>query len=409
MEAQRSPGDIIPGVIKAWNMEKGFGFVTCEDGGPDLFIHQSAVVVEDEKRYRAVAVGTQVNITFASDPSGRDAGKNCTKRDGTPLPGFRSKQDATGVSSAAAGGAFTGEVKFFNEERGFGFVVPDDGSIDMFFNISQVEGQQPLQKETRVSYTIKEIRGKPQAVTVRPLQQAYPPPPYMPYPYPAPHGAYPPPPTYGGYPGYPPYPYPPYPGAPGGHGGHPGHGEHHEGPAGAIAGNIKFYSEVKQFGFITPTNGSEEIYFREADVPGGAMGLTEGDSVTYDIKMTGGKSRAVNVQANFRGDAGGAKRKATADPYAPDAYFKSARTAAPPPGGAQGYPQPPQGYPSYGAPANGAAPGGPSYGQAPPAPGGYGQPPQQYSQGGQPQNYGQPPQQYQQGGQQYAQGSYQQY
>lgn len=63
----------------------------------------------------------------------------------------------------------TGTIKFFNTEKGFGFVVPDDGSQDMFFHVSQcVEGWEPAEGE-QVSYEVGSGRdGRPAASNVQP-------------------------------------------------------------------------------------------------------------------------------------------------------------------------------------------------------------------------------------------------
>ncbi len=53
-----------------------------------------------------------------------------------------------------------GVVKFFNEDRGFGFIQPDDGGKDSFVHISAVHaaGMTTLQQDQRVSYEVE--RGK---------------------------------------------------------------------------------------------------------------------------------------------------------------------------------------------------------------------------------------------------------
>ena len=50
----------------------------------------------------------------------------------------------------------TGTVKFFNQDKGFGFIAPDDGSKDAFVHISAVErsGMNSLQEGDKVSFEL---------------------------------------------------------------------------------------------------------------------------------------------------------------------------------------------------------------------------------------------------------------
>ena len=64
----------------------------------------------------------------------------------------------------------TGTVKFFNNDKGYGFIAPEDGSSDAFVHISAVEraGMSTLNKEQRVSYELEtDRRGKTSAVNLR--------------------------------------------------------------------------------------------------------------------------------------------------------------------------------------------------------------------------------------------------
>ncbi len=65
-----------------------------------------------------------------------------------------------------------GTVKFFNADKGYGFIQPEDGGNDAFVHITAVEaaGMRTLDKEQRVSYELEQDRrGKTSAVN---LQQA---------------------------------------------------------------------------------------------------------------------------------------------------------------------------------------------------------------------------------------------
>ena len=63
-----------------------------------------------------------------------------------------------------------GTVKFFNADKGYGFIAPEDGSSDAFVHISAVEqaGMRTLEKDQRVTYDLEQDRrGKTSAVNLQ--------------------------------------------------------------------------------------------------------------------------------------------------------------------------------------------------------------------------------------------------
>ena len=62
----------------------------------------------------------------------------------------------------------TGTVKWFNTQKGFGFIQPDDGGKDVFVHISAVEraGMGSLVDGQKISYDVQMDRGKPAATNL---------------------------------------------------------------------------------------------------------------------------------------------------------------------------------------------------------------------------------------------------
>jgi len=64
----------------------------------------------------------------------------------------------------------TGTVKFFNADKGYGFIAPETGGSDAFVHISAVEraGMHTLDKDQRVTYELEtDRRGKTSAVNLQ--------------------------------------------------------------------------------------------------------------------------------------------------------------------------------------------------------------------------------------------------
>ena len=63
-------------------------------------------------------------------------------------------------------------VKFFNTQKGYGFIQPEDGGQDAFVHITAVEraGMRTLNQNQKVSYELEEDRrGKTSAVNLQPV------------------------------------------------------------------------------------------------------------------------------------------------------------------------------------------------------------------------------------------------
>lgn len=58
------------GIVKWFNAEKGYGFITVDEGGQDVFVHYSAIEMNG---YRSLVEGQQVQFEVGAGPKGPQA------------------------------------------------------------------------------------------------------------------------------------------------------------------------------------------------------------------------------------------------------------------------------------------------------------------------------------------------
>lgn len=65
----------------------------------------------------------------------------------------------------------TGTVKWFNSDKGYGFIAPDDGSADVFAHFSAISGggYRNLEENQKVEYETEQGQKGPQATDIRVL------------------------------------------------------------------------------------------------------------------------------------------------------------------------------------------------------------------------------------------------
>jgi len=62
-----------------------------------------------------------------------------------------------------------GKVKWFNDQKGYGFITPDDGSKDLFVHFSSIQGDgfKSLAENQAVEYDVEQTEKGPKAANVR--------------------------------------------------------------------------------------------------------------------------------------------------------------------------------------------------------------------------------------------------
>ncbi|MEN5081922.1 cold shock domain-containing protein [Bosea sp. TWI1241] len=185
--------------IKWFDPEKGFGFASPSDGSGDVFVHVSSIgpldpqdlqpgatimcdLGEGRRGLQVVAVH-DIDASTATPAAPRGAGGPGGARPFSPRPprddfgggygggGGYDRGDRGGYdrgASAPMEGPFDGAVKFFNADRGFGFIAPDQGGPDVFLHVSSLSrsGLQPPMDGQRVRFSIRAGKKGPEAANI---------------------------------------------------------------------------------------------------------------------------------------------------------------------------------------------------------------------------------------------------
>ena len=169
--------------------------------------------------------------------------------------GFGGGGGARGGMPAQVVGEGRGTVKFFNSNKGFGFIQRDDGGDDVFVHISAVEraGLEGLAEGQELEFTLVDRGGKVSASDIKPVGDVI-------------------------------------------------AVQKREAPQRELTGDratgtVKFFNSMKGFGFITRDDGEADAFVHISAVErSGMQGLNEGDRVEFDIEVDRrGKYSAVNL------------------------------------------------------------------------------------------------------------------
>ncbi|MGD9649281.1 MAG: cold-shock protein [Dongiaceae bacterium] len=137
--------------VKWFNANKGFGFVSPANGGGDAFLHISVL---ERAGLRQVGEGATITCTIGNGQKGLEVKSIFDVDESTATPGGggfggdggaprRPRRDGGGGRFGGfdqvpepTGDFIEGTVKWFNAQKGFGFIAPKDGSKDVFVHQS---------------------------------------------------------------------------------------------------------------------------------------------------------------------------------------------------------------------------------------------------------------------------------
>lgn len=167
-------GPTLDGIVKWFNLEKGFGFVELADGSGDVFLH---VAVLQAAGHDTVEPNAKLSLQVGQGQKGRQvtavlsldaaaAGNSPVPRPSTRASASRPRPDPSTATT------IEGIVKWYNPDKGFGFVSCADGEKDVFVHASILEraGLPKLGEGKRVSMKVVKTEKGREAIYIALLE-----------------------------------------------------------------------------------------------------------------------------------------------------------------------------------------------------------------------------------------------
>ena len=122
----------VSGVIKWFDVAKGYGFIVPDGGGPDVLLH---VTCMRRDGFQTATEGARIVCEAQMRPKGAQAFRVLSPDESTARHPGELPPARTHVSVTPTSGLELVEVKWFNRLRGFGFLTRNDGSEDIFVHM----------------------------------------------------------------------------------------------------------------------------------------------------------------------------------------------------------------------------------------------------------------------------------
>jgi cold shock protein len=178
-----SEGPTVDATVKWFNAEKGFGFAELGDGTGDAFLHIRAV---EAVGHQSLPPGAKLKVNVGVGAKGRQVTRvlevdlSTAQAEGS-RGGFGGPRGAGGFGGGprpprgprpqidpSTAVEINGSVKWFNGNKGFGFVAAEDGGKDVFVHISVLErgGLNDLPEGQRVKLRVVDTPKGREAVSI---------------------------------------------------------------------------------------------------------------------------------------------------------------------------------------------------------------------------------------------------
>lgn len=151
--------------VKWFNAAKGFGFVTLSDGSPDAFL---PMAILRRAGYDDVREGASITCEVGAGAKGPLVVSVLNVDNSTAVPaggggGMGSRPSSGGGGGGGPRGAaqsVDGAVKWFEPDKGYGFISPDGGGKDIFVHVTALRrsGVQTLGPGQRVRVDVVDGR-----------------------------------------------------------------------------------------------------------------------------------------------------------------------------------------------------------------------------------------------------------